>query len=203
MKDSQPAKTGPRMSDRATVTRHAILEAAREVFTSSGFSDANIADVVAGAGASVGSLYHHFGGKGDLYLALFEEYQARQEALAAAAVSAAKDAGETDRIALFVSGARAYLDGCWTERELTRLFLTGGGPAGFELVARRRYRDWTRLNEILLLADGEPENEALVLVLTAIVSEAGSEVAVAESEERASRLAESVLGLIARIGTPS
>lgn len=203
MTDSTPAKTGPRMSDRATVTRQAILEAASQVFTSSGFSDANIADVVAKAGASVGSLYHHFGGKGDLYLALFEEYQTRQEARAATAVSAAKDSGESDRIALFAAGARAYLEGCWAERELTRLFLTGGGPAGFELVARRRYRDWTRLNEILLLADGEPENEALVLVLTAIVSEAGMEVAVSEAEEHATRLAESVLTLIARIATPN
>ncbi len=188
------------MFDRAAATRHAILDAARQVFTSSGFSDANIADVVAEAGASVGSLYHHFGGKADLYLALFEEYQSRQEERAADAVSAAKDRGVSDRIALFVAGSRAYLDGCWAERELTRLFLTGGGPPGFELVARRRYRDWTRLNEILLLADGEPENEALVLVLTAVVSEAGSEVAVAETEEEAQRLASAVLALIERIG---
>lgn len=202
MRDKTGANGVPRMSDRAAITRQAILEAAREVFTTAGFSDASIADVVAKAGASVGSLYHHFGGKGDLYLALFEEYQSRQEARAAAAVAAAKDGGEAGRIARFVVGARAYLEGCWTERELSRLFLTGGGPAGFELVARRRYRDWTRLNEILLLADGEPENEALVLVLTAIVSEAGSEVAVAESAEHASKLAESVLELIARIGTP-
>jgi AcrR family transcriptional regulator len=173
------------------------------VFTSSGFSDANITDVVAKAGASVGSLYHHFGGKADLYLALFEEYQLRQEERAASAVAAAKERGVTDRIALFVAGARAYLDGCWTERELTRLFLTGGGPPGFELIARRRYRDWTRLNEVLLLADGEPESEALVLVLTAVVSEAGSEVAVAETEERAQRLAGAVLALIERIGAAS
>ena len=33
----------------------------------------------AGPGASVGSLYHHFGGKADLYLALFEDYAVRQE----------------------------------------------------------------------------------------------------------------------------
>lgn len=203
MTEAPNGTSAPRMSERALVTRQAILEAAREVFTIAGFSDANIADVVAKAGASVGSLYHHFGGKADLYLALFEEYQGRQEGRAAAAVAAAKDAGESDRIARFVAGARAYLQGCWVERELTRLFLTGGGPPGFELVARRRYRDWTRLNEILLLADGEPENEALVLVLTAVVSEAGSEVAVAESAEHATRLAESVLALIARIGTPS
>jgi AcrR family transcriptional regulator len=58
---------------RAAVTRAALLSAAREVFTASGFAEASIADVVARAGASVGSLYHHFGGKGELYLALFED----------------------------------------------------------------------------------------------------------------------------------
>src|SRR3990170_1794524 len=115
------------MSDRASATRQAILDAAHEVFTSSGFSDANIADVVAKAGASVGSLYHHFGGKADLYLALFEDYQTRQEARAAAAVAAEKDAGETDRIALFVAGARAYLDGCWAEGRPHPLLPPPGG----------------------------------------------------------------------------
>jgi AcrR family transcriptional regulator len=188
------------MSDRASATRQAILDAAHEVFTSSGFSDANIADVVAKAGASVGSLYHHFGGKADLYLALFEDYQARQEERAAETVAATRAAGETDPIKLFVAGARTYLEGCWADRALTRLFLTGGGPPGFELVARKRYRDWIRLNEILLMADGEPASEALVLMLTTVVSETGSEVAVSEDEERATALAEEVLALIELIG---
>jgi len=190
----------PRMSERAAATRQAILDAAQEIFTSAGFSEANISDVVAKAGASVGSVYHHFGGKADLYLALFEDYQARQEEHAAAAVAAARAAGADDPIKLFVAGARAYLDGCWTERDLARLFLAGGGPAGFELIARRRYRDWTRLNEILLHADGEPASEALVLLLTTVVSETGSEVAVSENAERARGLVDEILALIELIG---
>ena len=71
---------------RAATTRGSLLDAAREVFCASGFAEASIADVVAGAGASVGSLYHHFGGKAELYLALFEDYQQRQEARAAASL---------------------------------------------------------------------------------------------------------------------
>ena len=58
--------------------------------------------------------------------------------------------GEADPVALFVAGSRAYLDGCWAERDLARLFLAGGGPPGFELVARRRYREWTARNATLL-----------------------------------------------------
>jgi len=189
---------------RAAATRSTLLSAARDVFGSSGFAEASIADVVGRAGASVGSLYHHFGGKGDLYLAMFEDHAVRQEERAAAAVRAARAAGETDPVGLFVAGSRAYLDGCWAERDLARLFLAGGGPPGFELAARRRYREWTRRNATLLKAGpgdpGEPWGDALVLVLTTVVSEAGHEVAVCDDEASAQRLAADVLTLIARIG---
>lgn len=196
----------PRLRGRAATTRNALLSSAREVFTASGFAEAAIADVVAGAGASVGSLYHHFGGKAELYLALFEDYQQRQEARAAAAVRQARGDEQDEPVALFVAGSRAYLDGCWTERDLARLFLAGGGPSGFELVARRRYREWTRRNAALLSHGpddaGEPWGDALVLVLTTVVSEAGHEVAVCENEESAGRLAGDVLALISRIAAP-
>jgi len=188
-----------RGSERALATRRALIEAARTVFSRAGYVEASIAEVVASAGASVGSLYHHFGGKADLYLALFEDYQTRQEERTGTAVRAARAAGETDRVQLFVAGARAYLDACWVERDLARLFLAGGGPAGFELVARRRYRDWTRRNAALLEAGDEPFGDALVLVLTAVIGEAGAEVAVCDDEPRARALAEEVLTLIGRI----
>jgi AcrR family transcriptional regulator len=189
------------MTGRAATTRGGLLEAAREVFSGSGFAEASIADVVARAGASVGSLYHHFGGKAELYLALFEDYQQRQEERAATAVRHARLAGESDPVCLFVEGSRAYLDGCWAERDLARLFLAGGGPPGFELVARRRYREWTARNATLLKVNSaEPWGDALVLVLTTVISEAGHEVAVCEDEQSAQRLAGDVLGLIARIG---
>lgn len=188
---------------RAAATRSSLLAAARDVFSGSGFAESSIADVVAAAGASVGSLYHHFGGKADLYLAMFEDHAVRQEERAAAAVRAARAAGESDPVRLFVAGSRAYLEGCWAERDLARLFLAGGGPPGFELAARRRYREWTRRNATLLRAGpgdpGEPWGDALVLVLTTVVSEAGHEVAVCDDETSARRLAVDVLTLIARM----
>lgn len=196
--------TTTRLPGRAAQTRTGLLSSAREVFTDAGFAEASVAEVVQRAGASVGSLYHHFGGKGELYLALFEDYQQRQEERAAAAVRAAVAGGEEDPVTLFVTGSRAYLGGCWAERDLARLFLAGGGPPGFELVARRRYREWTRRNAALLSsADAaEPWGDALVLVLTTVVSEAGHEVAVCEDERAADRLAGDVLELIGRIGRP-
>ena len=188
---------------RAAATRSSLLAAARDVFSSSGFAECSIADVVGAAGASVGSLYHHFGGKADLYLAMFEDYAVRQEDRAAEAVRVARAKGETDPVRLFVAGSRAYLDGCWAERDLARLFLAGGGPPGFELAARRRYREWTGRNAALLRTGpgdpGEPWGDALVLVLTTVVSEAGHEVAVCDDEVSARRLAADVLTLIGRM----
>lgn len=189
---------------RAAATRSTLLSAARDIFSASGFAEASIAEVVGRAGASVGSLYHHFGGKADLYLAMFEDHAVRQEERALTAVRAARALGESDPVRLFVAGSRAYLDGCWVERDLARLFLAGGGPPGFELAARRRYREWTRRNATLLRAGpgdvGEPWGDALVLVLTTVVSEAGHEVAVCDDEASARRLAADVLVLVERIG---
>jgi AcrR family transcriptional regulator len=188
------------VSTRAASTRTALLSAARGVFAESGFAEASIAEVVARAGASVGSLYHHFGGKAELYTALFEEYQLGQEARAAAAVRESRQAGVDDPFALFLVGARSYLAGCWEQRDLARMFLAGGGPPGFEMLGRKRYREWTRRNALLLRSESE-WGDALVLVLTTVISEAGHEIAVCDDEEAAQRLADNVLALVEKIGT--
>src|SRR3954452_1345241 len=194
------ATVGGRGAGRAQATRASLLAAARGVFSESGFAEANIADVVSRAGASVGSLYHHFGGKADLYLALFEDYQSRQEERAASAVRGARGEGERDPFGLFLVGAGAYLRGCWEERELARMFLDGGGPPGFELIARRRYRDWILVNAALLRADDQPLGETLVLVLTTVVAEAGREVAVQDTYDDGMRLGDEGAELLGRIG---
>jgi AcrR family transcriptional regulator len=187
---------------RAQATRATLLAAARDVFSAGGFADANITDVVAKAGASVGSLYHHFGGKADLYLALFDDYQASQEQRAAEAVRTARLQAEQDTLELFLIGARAYLEGCWEQRDLARVFLDGGGPPGFELIGRRRYREWVRVNTALLNTDDQPLGDTLVVVLTSVVAEAGREVAVQESEAAATRIAGEFIELLGRIGKP-
>jgi AcrR family transcriptional regulator len=193
---------GERAGGRAQATRASLLSAASDAFAAGGFADANITDVVARAGASVGSLYHHFGGKADLYLALFDDYQARQEQRAAEAVREARlRRGVVDTLQLFLVGAMAYLRGCWEERNLARVFLDGGGPPGFELIARRRYREWVRVNTALLNTEDQPLGETLVVVLTSVVAEAGREVAVQETEAGAMRLAAEFVDLLGRVGT--
>lgn len=57
----------------STGRRGEILDAALACFTRLGYSGTTIEDVVRASGASVGSIYHHFGGKERLAAALYVE----------------------------------------------------------------------------------------------------------------------------------
>ena len=78
---------------RTAQTQRALLDAARQVFTERGFAEASIADIVQRAGSSVGSLYHHFGGKSELFIALWQEHQLAHEEAASQAVADARKQG--------------------------------------------------------------------------------------------------------------
>ncbi|WP_283135512.1 TetR/AcrR family transcriptional regulator [Rhizohabitans arisaemae] len=188
----------PRHSERGAATRGAILAAAREIFIASGFAETSVNEVVSQAKASVGSLYHHFSGKADLYHTLYEEFQRRQVQRTRQALHDARAEGETDPMRLFIAGARAYLEGCFAERDLSALFLRGDGPPGFELVMQDRLRQWAKRNAALF-DDDEP---ALVVVITGALSSVVSEISLSEDEEASRRLAEDALAIIAAIRRP-
>ncbi|MCW2937191.1 MAG: transcriptional regulator, TetR family [Actinomycetia bacterium] len=190
-----------RVSDRGAATRGALLSAARDVFTDSGFAQAAVTDIVARAGASVGSLYHHFNGKADLYLTLFEEFQGRQQERTREAIHAVRDAGEADPMRLFIAGAGAYLDGCLAERAVARLFISGDGPPGFDRIMRRRLNTWARRNAALFHSD-EGVDEPLVVVLTGAMAGAVSEVCLNDDDAASRRLAEDMLAIVATIRNP-
>ncbi|PZG10464.1 TetR/AcrR family transcriptional regulator [Nonomuraea aridisoli] len=190
MSEVEDVVAQPRLSERGAATRSSLLAAAREVFISKGFAEAGVTDVVSKAEASVGSLYHHFSGKADLYLTLWEEFQARQTQRTKQAARAARAAGESDPMRVFVGAARAYLDGCLEERELAALFLRGDGPPGFDVIMRDRLRTWAQRNAALF-----EDEQALVVVITGALAAAVSEVVL--SGDR--RLAEEVLAIIGRI----
>ncbi|MEO3872588.1 TetR/AcrR family transcriptional regulator [Nonomuraea sp. B12E4] len=190
MSDVENAVSPPRTSERGAATRSSLLAAARAVFVSKGFAEAGVTDVVARADASVGSLYHHFSGKADLYLTLFEDFQATLTQRTKNAVRAARAAGESDPMRVFISAARAYLDECLEDRELAALFLRGDGPPGFEVVMRDRLRTWAQRNAALF-----EDETALAVVITGALAAAVSEVV--RSGDRV--MAEDVLAIIGQI----
>ena len=178
---------------RTAQTQRALLNAAREVFTEQGFTEASIADVVERAGSSVGSLYHHFGGKSELFLALYQEHQFAHEEAAREAVAAAKRTGETDATELFCAGARAFLDGTWQRRDLAMLFFAGDGPPGFEVIKRRRGREWIGQNDALLRLPDTSLDRLYAAILTSLIGEGAREVSMAKTRRQATRIIDAVI----------
>ncbi len=178
---------------RTKQTQRALLDAARDVFTGQGFSNASIADVVERAGSSVGSLYHHFGGKAELFLALWQDHQVAHEKAASQAVAQARTTGETDPTTLFCIGARAFLEGSWHRRDLAMLFVSGDGPPGFELIRRRRVHEWISQNDALLRLADTSLDRLYAAILTSLIGEGAREVAAARTRRQASEIIDAVL----------
>lgn len=195
-----PDRTG-RQWGRSAQTRAAILEAARTEFLEHGYTEAGIAHVVERSGCSVGSIYHHFGGKAELFLALWESHQRDYTEAANRAVADARRAGEHDPLELFVAGARAYLEMARANHRMARLFLAGDGPPGFDTLQRQRGRSWIRQNGALLRAPDDPVGRVLVMVLTSIVGDGAREVSSLDSRDEAYELIDATLGFVRKVAT--
>jgi AcrR family transcriptional regulator len=184
---------------RTAGTQRALLDAAREVFAEQGFASASIAEIVRRAGSSVGSLYHHFGGKSELFVALWQEHQAAHEEAASTAVMKAKRAGVADPFELFSLGARAFLEGSWQRRDLAVLFFSGDGPPGFELMKRRREHEWIAANDTLLRLSENTFDRLYASVLTSLIREGSREVATAGNRRQANKVIDAVIEYVRRL----
>jgi AcrR family transcriptional regulator len=184
---------------RTAETQRALLDAARAVFVEQGFADASIAEVVRRAGSSVGSLYHHFGGKSELFIALWQEHQAAHEEAASTAVAKAKKAGVGDPFELFSVGAKAFLEGSWERRDLAMMFFNGDGPPGFEVMKRRRGHEWIVQNDTLLRLSESSSDRLYASVLTSLIGEGAREVAAASNRRQANRIMDAVIEYVRRL----
>jgi AcrR family transcriptional regulator len=197
-----PARERPARSKRAEATRVALLAAAGRVFATAGYADASVDDIVSHAGTSVGTLYHHFGSKAELYVELYLDYQSRQQHRSARAFRAAISSGQPDPMLLFLTGTRAFLEGAWSDRHIGKIFVSGGGPPGFDALVRRRFRDWLNINAAGFDQDARPFSPTMLLVLTAIVTEAGREITGLRSRREARTFIDEVLGLMGQLRPP-
>ena len=198
MTTEQEAPAG-RAAERGSSTRAVLLAAAREVFMLEGYAQAGVTDIVALAGASVGSLYHHFSGKADLYLALFDELHREHDVRTRHAVRLCRDQGVGDPMRLLLAGARGYLDVCIEQRELVAMFARSDGPPGFDLMWRQRLSDWVGRNTEFFARSGEPLGEAAAIVMTGAMMLTVAEVALASDAARAEEIAGGVLEVLSRL----
>lgn len=187
-----------RQWNRTSATRAAILDAALEVFLEAGYENANVADIVQRSERSVGSIYHHFGGKPELFIALWEETQNAYFAAAADAVAKARKK-QSDPATLFIAGARAYLMAVWENRVVVRMFLSDFGPPQLRALERGRSQTWIRQNSALLAVDDTPLGRVRVSVLTSIVGDGAREIIHVESKREVAQIVEATLEFIHRV----
>jgi AcrR family transcriptional regulator len=94
-------------AQQAEVTKQALISAGRELFAEHGYHGVGVRDVTARAGVTRGALGHHFSGKEELFLAVFD---AVERDLIAQGASQAAHASDLDAWARFRAGVQHYLD---------------------------------------------------------------------------------------------
>lgn len=119
------------VQERSKTRRQRLLDAALEVFTSHGYSDAAIDQIARASDTSKGGLYFHFPSKQALFLALLDEASVTLLADVEAAMAA-----ETDPLARGDAALREVLHAFAGHRLLARLLLIDAVGAGKEFVAR-------------------------------------------------------------------
>jgi len=104
-------------AEQSATTRAALIGAARTLFAQRGYSGVPAEEIVRAAGVTRGALYHHFGGKEDLFRAVFEAVEGElTKRIASEAMTGA------DPFAAMRAGAQAFLDSC-LDPEVQRITL--------------------------------------------------------------------------------
>lgn len=168
----QKATNGRRASSPEPNARESLMSAARSLFTEKGYAATSVVEITQLAGISVGSLYYHFGGKQEIFLAIHEDYVRRQDQRVRDALHIVRAAGVTDPRRLFLVGTRAYLSGIWEDRDVSRVLADGETPSGFSSISRQWNDSWTRRNATLL-SNGESE-VATQAISTAVAGAVGA-----------------------------
>lgn len=109
-------------AERSQATRDALIDAARPLFAERGFAAVGTEEIVRAAGVTRGALYHHFGGKRDLFEAVYERIEVE---LAQRIAVGALDAGATAPLDAMRAGAEMFLQAA-TEPEAQRIVLLDG-----------------------------------------------------------------------------
>ena len=107
------------MAASATATRESLIETARRLFTEQGFFNTGTEQIVREAGVTRGALYHHFGNKKLLFLAVFH---AVQQAMGESSASASTNFNAQQRLE---SGLIGFIDSS-TKPEIQRIILVDG-----------------------------------------------------------------------------
>lgn len=196
-----PTSAQARRWAKTDATQRRIVDAATEVFATRGFTAATMADVVTASGASIGSIYHHFGGKSELFYAIFEQMADAVDRRIDAAKQQAGPTGsqEADRRRVFELHVRAYLEAMWENRRLAKVLSSGDTPPGFEVARRDRmqaaFRSWMAVLEL----DKSVRGRLLSRVLVATTAESSLMVTECDDPDDVAAITDAAIDCIDRL----
>ena len=172
---------------KTDATQQRILNAATAVFREHGFSAATIGDMVSESGASIGSIYHHFGGKSELFLAIHEH---------AAAVIESRIA-EAERS--FDAQVRGYLHAVWELRDTAVVLGSDDVPPGFDRIYRDGIRVWFQEWLSVLDIDPPPGGQLLGRVVIALLTESADMLTTCDTAAEAEPVIDAAVRYIGRL----
>ena len=106
-------------AQRSEATRSALIDVARRLFAARGYEAVGTEEIVRAAGVTRGALYHHFGGKAELFEAVYERLEAESTERVARIVLGSEMESPLEAMR---AGVEAFLDEC-AEPELQQIAL--------------------------------------------------------------------------------
>ncbi len=148
-----------------------ILDTAERLFSKKGFDSVSMNEIARAAGASKANIFHHFGSKKDLYIAVVRRCMSDCADEMTCALNGAT--GFEERLRAF---ARGHLDRLFTRERVTRLIsralLDGGERLGRDLAEKVLCENFSRLVNVIvegaqtgaLRREADPAMAAILLV---------------------------------------
>jgi len=170
----------------AAATRARIIREARAVFGAKGFDAASLAEIVEQAQVTTGAIYHHFGDKKALFLAVAESVE--EEIMAGTRQASAAEAEPWDKL---TAGVDAMLEICAAPDVLRIVFIDAAtviGPAAWREIELRyafgtMHRALERLMGLGIVRAGSPD--LLASILLGVLVEAARGIARAKDKDAA------------------
>ncbi|MFF2486165.1 TetR/AcrR family transcriptional regulator [Microbacterium sp. NPDC058062] len=188
----------PRQWKSSAKIRQSIVDAAREQFSAIGYEQTSIQDIVDSSGVSVGSIYHHVGGKAAIFTAVATDVIHEQAEASRRAIATALAEEEHTGLELYLIGARAYLMASWRNRRVTGAILGDDRPAGFDRVEESLMERMAAGTRDITLGQ-PPTPSASARAVTALLRAAAEELVGIEDQASAESVVSYFLQLLRRL----
>ena len=137
-----------RTKEEAAKTRQDLLDAALSVFSQKGYEATRLEDVAQAAEVTRGAIYHHFGSKTDLFIALIEDASTQGGAAVEGAIAAGGTFVEITRRVLVRTMKLLEENRRFREIMALSLFKAGGSPELDTLTRQRHDQARTQVEQL-------------------------------------------------------